>query len=233
MAGIIFGGLRENQNWRILIWRFSHLHPQDYAMMSRYYARIKIGGLAVCSQTANPPNLIPRKYFRLYGSHYKELEGNLKTSKRGGGGIGMIMKPNNSHPNKLLLSYEVNFTSVAIIYTRKRQTRIVIGSLLHTFTVSTATLRSATSLFAKSAVCDGSIVQCSVSICLSIFHPSGERGEREGESEREREGGREGGREGWRKGEGGREVGLGLMCFKMYLLFYSALLIISTCYSPF
>ena len=28
-------------------------------------------------------------------------------------------------------------------------------------------------------------------------------------------------------------LGRGLMCFKMYLLFYSALLIISTYYSPF
>ena len=43
------------------------------------------------------------------------------------------------------------------------------------------------------------------------------------QTERERE----------REREGGREVGRGLMCFKMYLLFYSALLIISTYYSPF
>ena len=53
------------------------------------------------------------------------------------------------------------------------------------------------------------------------------------------EGGGGGGKEGRRRrkeGEGGNRgggVGRGLMCFKMYLLFYSALLIISTYYSPF
>ena len=40
------------------------LHPQDYTMTSLYYNWWII--ISVWSQTANPPNLIPRQYFRLY-----------------------------------------------------------------------------------------------------------------------------------------------------------------------
>ena len=54
----------ENRNWRILIWRFSRLHPQDYATLLR---ENKNWPILIWRSARNPPNLTPRQYFRLYG----------------------------------------------------------------------------------------------------------------------------------------------------------------------
>ena len=57
LAGIIFGRLVENCNWRL---RYDR-HAFSWSLCN-------IGGFNIGGVTRNPPNIIPRQYFQLYGS---------------------------------------------------------------------------------------------------------------------------------------------------------------------